>query len=81
MIISLNELIEMCVDLTNGTIPVKTLMEEYHLRFNDNGFSSPVNDISLDTTNKAIEMSFNKEKILDGIDDGDIFYNVGDVDD
>lgn len=68
MIINLNKLIEMCVELTDGTIPIEDLMNDYHLRFNKNGLSSPINDITLDKTNKAIEMKYNRNKILDGMD-------------
>lgn len=73
MIISINDLIEMCVEQTGGTIRAKELMKEYHLRWNNNGISYPVNDVTLDTTNKEIEMWFNQEKILLGMnnDDGD----------
>lgn len=71
MIISLNELIEMCVNSTNGTIPIKTLMEEYHLRFEDKAFSVPINHIKMDKLNKAIVLGFKQENILKGID-GDV---------
>lgn len=71
MIISLNELIEMCVDSTNGAIPIKTLMEEYHLRFEEKRFSVPVNHIKIDKLNKAIVLCFKQENIFKGID-GDV---------
>ena len=62
MILSINDLIQLCVEQTNGTIPIKELMENYHLRWEDTGISSPVNDVTLDTMNKEIRMSFNLEK-------------------
>lgn len=70
MIISMNELLEICKNLTDGKISDETIMEDYHLRF---GFSEsltyPVNDVKIDSSLKSIVLVFNEKNIRKRIDD------------
>lgn len=69
MIITIDELIDKCH--YDFEMDLKDVMDIYHLRFEEKGFSVPINHIKIDKSSKAIVLCFKQENILKGID-GDV---------
>ena len=62
MIITIDELIDKCH--LDYEMDMKDVMDIYHLRFEENGLSVPINYIKIDKQNKAIVLCFKQENAV-----------------
>ena len=68
MRITIDDLIDKCC--YDYEMDMKDVMDIYHLRFEEKGFSVPINYIKIDKSNKAIVLCFKEENNLKRIDGG-----------
>lgn len=77
MIMSIADVVDKCRFLTNCAVPDTELLEDYQLRFDNNGLSYPINKIIVDKREKEILLMYTSENESESKNEPSYYCNDG----